>query len=294
MLFDQLEKLFNQGKINRREFLARASAMGASIALSPALLGGTAQAAAPQKGGTVRLAVSGGSTSDTLDPSLSPDNYTMVLFLGAMHNYLTEIDHEGKLVGEVAESFEASPDARTWTFHLRKGIEFHNGKTLDANDVVSSINYHRGEDSKSSQKTLVKPVVDIKAPDPHTVVFELSAGNADFPYMMSERTFAIMPDKDGVPDWQSGIGAGAYMLQSFEPGVRATLKRNPNYWKANRGFFEEVELLSIADITARTNSLKTGEVHIMDRCELKTAHLLKKMPGIRVEEVVGTQHYTCR
>jgi peptide/nickel transport system substrate-binding protein len=292
MSLNQLEKLFNQGKISRREFLARASALGAATVLSPVLLGSSARAAIPKKGGKVRLALSGGSTADTLDPSLSPDNYTMVMFLGAMHNYLTEIDHEGKLVGEVAESFEASPGARTWTFRIRKGIEFHNGKTLTATDVISSINYHRGEDSKSSQKTLVKPIVDIKAPDPYTVVFELDAGNADFPYLLSERTFAIMPDKDGKPDWQSGIGAGAYKLQLFEPGVRTLLKKNPNYWKPDRGYFDEVEIMSIADINARTAALTSGQVEIMDRCELKTAHLLDKRPGVRVEEVVGTQHYT--
>lgn len=292
MLLNQLESLFNQGKISRRDFLAKTSALGAATFISPALLGGTARAAGPKRGGRVRLAVSGGSTADTLDPSLSADNYTMVMFLGAMHNYLTEIDHNGKLVGEVAESFEAAPGARTWTFHLRKGIEFHNGKTVTAKDVISSINYHRGEDSKSSQKTLVKPIVDIKAPDPYTVVFELKAGNADFPWLLSERTFAIMPDKDGKPDWRSGIGAGAYMLKSFKPGVRTLLKRNPNYWKADRGYFDEAEILSIADIVARTSALSSGQVEIMDRVELKTAHLLNRRPGIRVEEVVGTQHYT--
>ena len=292
MSLNQLEKLFSQDKISRREFLVKASALGAATALSPALWGSSVHAAMPKRGGKVQLAISGGSTNDTLDPSLAIDFYSMVMFLGTLHNYLTEIDNEGNLVGEVAESYEASSDACTWTFHIRKGIEFHNGKTLDANDVISSINYHRGEDSKSSQKTLVKPVVDIKAPDKYTVVFELGAGNADFPYLLSERTFAIMPDKNGKPDWQSGIGAGAYMLQSFEPGVRMHLKRNPNYWKPDRAYFDEAEVLSITDVNARTNALTSGEVHIMDRCELKIIHLLDRRPGIRVEEVVGTQHYT--
>jgi peptide/nickel transport system substrate-binding protein len=289
---NRLEKLFTQNRISRRDFMAKASALGAAALISPALLGSSAHAAMPKKGGKVTIALSGGSVSDTLDPALAYDLYSMVTFMGTLHSYLTVIDNEGKLVGEVAESFEASPDARIWTFRLRKGIEFHNGKTLDANDVISSINHHRGEDSKSSQKALVEPVVDITAPDKYTVVFELKSGNADFPYLLSERTFAIMQDKDGKPDWQSGIGTGGYMLQSFEPGVKLHVKRNPNYWKPDSAYFDEAEVLSITDVNARTNALISGKVDIMDHPDLKTAHLLGKRSGIRVEEVVGTQHYT--
>nr|NIS39827.1 peptide ABC transporter substrate-binding protein [Desulfuromonadales bacterium] len=69
--------------------------------------------------------------------------------LGCLHNYLTEIDAQGNLVSELAESWEGSDDAKTWVFKLRKDVAFHNGKTLDAADVIASLNHHRGEDSKS-------------------------------------------------------------------------------------------------------------------------------------------------
>jgi peptide/nickel transport system substrate-binding protein len=82
------------------------------------------------------------------------------------------------------------------------------------------------------------------------------------------------------------------MLEHFEPGVRALYKRNPNYWKTGRPYFDSVEVLSIIDNAARTSALKTGEIHLMDRCDLKTVHLLAKMPGISVKEVTGNAHYT--
>ena len=100
---------------------------------------------------------------------------------------------------------------------------------MDAKDVVASINHHRGPDSKSAAKSLIASVEKIETPDKYTVIFKLNSGNMDFPWLLSERTFAIMPEKDGKPDWASGIGTGGYILVNFEPGVRTELKRNPNY-----------------------------------------------------------------
>ena len=290
--FDDYLKEFREGKISRRQFLARMSVLGITATLSPLLLNKKAYAATPKKGGRLRAALSGGSTANTLDPALSDDMYTANLFSGVLHNYLTEINNDGTLIGELAESFEPSDNAKKWTFRLRKGIEFHNGKTMDAKDVLVSMNHHRGPDSKSAAKSLVASVEDIKTPDKHTVIFELNAGNMDFPWLITERTFAIMPAKGEKPDWAAGIGTGGYILVNFEPGVRTELKRNPNYWKEGRAHFDEVELIAVADITARASALSSGNADLMDRCDLKTVHLLDRRPGINVEEVVGTQHYT--
>ncbi|HAR53175.1 MAG TPA: peptide ABC transporter substrate-binding protein, partial [Roseovarius nubinhibens] len=96
-----------------------------------------------------------------------------------MHGFLTEIDTQSNVTPSLAESWEASPDARQWRFTLRKGAEFHNGKPLTAEDVVASINYHRGEESKSAGAPLVAGIENIQADGSGTVVVELSSGNAD-------------------------------------------------------------------------------------------------------------------
>src|SRR5262249_34240272 len=75
----------------------------------------------------------------------------------------------------------------------------------------------------------------------------------------------------------------------FEPGVRATMKRNPNYY--GKTYFDDVEVLSIIDVNARTNALTNGEVHYIDRCDLKTLSLLKRQPGIKIWEGTGYGHY---
>jgi peptide/nickel transport system substrate-binding protein len=142
-----LELLLSNGRITRREFMARASALGVMAAVSPALLTGEAKAAKPKKGGRLRIAASGGSTTDSLDPgTLTSTHNQLVNF--QVRNCLAEVDHNYNLIPELAESWEASPDAVKWTFKLHKGIEFHNGKTMEAEDVIDSINHHRGKDEK--------------------------------------------------------------------------------------------------------------------------------------------------
>lgn len=278
-------------RMNRRRFVGAASALGLSLAGLP-IAGGGALAASPKKGGRLRVAVTGAHTGDTLDPATFVDAFMQLTGLGCLYNCLTEIDAGGNLSPELAESWEGSPDARTWVFRLRPGVEFHNGKTLDANDVVASINHHRTEDSNSAAKPLVTTIETITADGEDTVVVELLNGNADFPYLMSDYHLAILPaDSDGLIDPMSGIGTGGYTLADFEPGVRLLARRNPNYWKPDRAHFDEVELLGVDDINARTNALLTGEIDLTNRVDLKTLHLLQRREGVQIEETTGTRHF---
>jgi peptide/nickel transport system substrate-binding protein len=122
-----------------------------------------------------------GSITDTLDPHTLENGFQVVTAF-AVTNSLTEIDTDGKLAPCIAESWEASPDAKVWTFKLRKGVEFHNGKTLTAKDVAATINYHRKEGAKTVVKQVIAPITEIKVDDDHTLVVGLSDGNADFPF----------------------------------------------------------------------------------------------------------------
>lgn len=287
----KLEHLLTQRRITRRDFLTRVSALGLAATLPSTLLPASTFAAVPKRGGHLKFASSLGSISDSLDPATYASEF-MVTVDYMQNNHVAEIDDTGKLVPELVQGWEATPDAATWVFKIRKGVEFHNGKTIDSNDFVASINYHRHKDSKSAARSILKPVVDVKADGKDTFVVKLESGNADFPYLVSDYHIAILPAKDDSIDWQSGIGAGPFIFQSFEPGVRAVYKRNPNYWKTGRPYFDSVEVLNIPDTNARTNALRTGEIHVMDRCDLKTLHLLEKTSGISIKEVTGNAHYT--
>jgi peptide/nickel transport system substrate-binding protein len=288
---DELKRMLEARRISRREFLYQSAALGVTASLAASLAAKAVQAGTPKKGGRFRMGMGHGSTTDSLDPATFENGYIQVIGYG-LRGHLTEVGNTGQLIPDLAESWEATPDAKTWTFKLRQGVEFHNGKTLDAADVIASINHHRGEDSKSAAKPIVDPIVDIKADGKNTVVFSLEAGNADFPFIISDYHLAMMPAKDDGVDWQSGVGTGGYVLEKYDAGVRTSLKRNPNYWKEGKANFDEIEALSIKDTAARTNALTTGEIDLGDRVDIKTVHLLKRRKGIRVEETSGTAHYS--
>ncbi|NNJ67102.1 MAG: peptide ABC transporter substrate-binding protein, partial [Boseongicola sp.] len=251
------------GQINRRRFIMSALATGVTLPTAMSLAG-RAEAMTPKAGGFLRIAVGYGSTTDVLDPSTSENGFSQNVIY-ARGNHLTEVSNTGELIGELAESFEPSNGAKTWAFNLRQGVEFHNGKTLTAEDVVATFNYHRGEDSKSAAKGLLSAVTDIRADGANRVIFDLETGNADFPFIVSDYHFLIMPSEGGsVMDANSPVGTGGYMVDAYEPGVRAKFSRNPNYWKEGRAHFDEYEVLSILDVTARQNAVMNGDVHYAD------------------------------
>ena len=221
-----------KGRLSRREFLGRTSAIGIALSVGTGLFD-KARAATPKKGGHMRLAMGHGATSDTLDPAVIENGLQWVAVYGVA-NTLVELAPNGELIPSLATEWEASADAKTWTFKLREGVEFHNGKTMTADDVIASINHHRGEDSKSVGKPLMEPVTEIKKDGPNRLVITLSGGNADFPFNFNEATLAIYPAKDDTIDWQSG-GSGPYKLKKENPGVRYDFERHRELLERRRG-----------------------------------------------------------
>ena len=140
----------NPFEIDRRQLLAGAGALLISASTGQAL----AQSV-PKSGGTLRLGMEGGSASDSLDPRTYADSIPISYSL-MFWNQLVEIDAKGNATPELAESWESKPGAAEWIFNIRRGISFGSGKTLDADDVIYSINMHRGE-TKSPAKGILEP-----------------------------------------------------------------------------------------------------------------------------------------
>src|SRR5215813_11441643 len=192
---DYWTQQIKKGRINRREFMGRAAALGLTTALATSLLAKAGIAATPKKGGSARFGLAHGATTDTLDPTNWPDTGTQVPFWGGMSNSLTEIDADGNITPDLAESMEPGDDAKSWIFKLRKGLTFHNGKNVTTDDVIASYQHHMKPDSKSAAKANLAAITNIKGDGKDTVIFTLSGGDADFPYKCSDYHLPIMPAK---------------------------------------------------------------------------------------------------
>jgi len=147
----------------------------------------------------------------------------------------------------MATSWQATPDAKAWTFTLAENATFHDGRKFTAKDAIASLNHHRGEDSTSAAKALLDSVVDIKADGEYTIIMELNQGFADLPWVMADYHLAMLPAKeDGTLDWESGIGAGPYKLVEHAPGIGSELVRHDG-WHREGAYFDSVEFIVLND-----------------------------------------------
>ena len=276
--------------MSRRDFMQRAMASGITVAGASAMWATQSAAQTPRAGGHFRVGHGNGNSNDVLDPAKMVSEFQSFLNF-TMRNHLVELDPENNLIPELAESWEGSPDAKVWRFKIRPGVSFHSGKTLDAEDVAATFRYHRDPQTASNVASLLAAVDDIST-EGDTVIFTLSGGNADFPYILSDWHFTILPVKDGTLDAASGDGTGGYVLDSHDPGVRTEFSKNPDYWKDGRAHFDRVTVNVINDSAARQNALITGEVDAIDNLDPKTLSLLERQNGVVVEDVPSGAHMT--
>jgi len=243
---------------------------------------------APQKGGTLRLAVGPGSTNDTLDPATYVDVPQYILGW-TLANNLVELDSNKNPQPELAESWEALNGAKRWVFKLRGNVTFHNGKELTAADVVYSLQRHIAENSTSSAKSLLGGVNSIRADGKNTVVIDHETGNSDLHYILADFHLQIVPE--GFSDWARFVGTGPYKLTQFEPGVSFTAERNANYWKQDRGWFDAVQYMYVNDITARVNALVSGSVDAVGTITPIAAKLISSQDAARLVVAEGAAFY---
>ncbi|MFA9230626.1 MAG: ABC transporter substrate-binding protein [Microgenomates group bacterium] len=275
-------------RLSRRSFLNRTAAFGLTAALGTSLLPKGAFAQEPKKGGTFRIGLGGGETTDTLDPGLadSPVPFAVNKQWG---DTIVSVTKDGALDPRLAESFSSNPEGTEWTFAIRQGVKFHDGSDLTADDVLATFKRHSDEASKSGAFGIMSGISAMKL-DGNNVVLTLSTGNADLPYLLSDYHLVVQP-KGGVGAADAAIGTGPYKLTSAEAGVRYTFEKNAADWDATRGHYDAVEITVINDATARTSALQSGQVDIINRVEPKVAKLLGQTPGIQVKNVSGRGHY---
>jgi peptide/nickel transport system substrate-binding protein len=235
-----------------------------------------------QAGGHLKIAVT--SNLNTLDPAKSKigDEY---LYMFAVFNGLTFIDRDLTLKPDLAERWESSDDLKTWTFYLRKGVKFHNGRELDAQDVVATIDHIMDKATGSKARVNFLVVDKVEVVDKYTVRFHLNTPYAGFADLFGERQARIIP-RDCIDTLATHpIGTGPFKFVSFLPGDRVELVRNPDYFEKGLPLLDAVTLYVIPESAARVTALEAGDVNVVWHLPLEAIDRLKKNPEIVVDEV---------
>ena len=276
-----------RGLMTRRDFVGRAAALGVTAVAANAILATASRAAGPQQGGTIKVGLQGGATTDSMDPALAANQ--VPLMVGRLWGEpLVELDDNGGIMGKVAESYESSSDAKTWRFKIRNGITFSNGQPVTAEDAMATIERHSGEDTKSGALGLLRDI-DTLSVEGDTLVIGLKNGNADLPYFMADYHLLIQPN-GGKDDPTAAIGTGPYKIEQVDMGVRFVASKRDDYW-GDLGNAETIEIIVINDNTARVAALQSGQVDIIDRVPPRTAGLVSRAPGVAVHSTAGPGHY---
>ena len=264
------------GNVTRRDALKLAMVTGVSLTVAEQLLtdGKAVLAATPKKGGSLRMSSNLHGPDDQLDPIVftSTIDYTRGR---ATYNSLTQIG-EGLVPNpDLAESFEPNKDATEWTFKIREGVTWHDGKKLTADDVVYSMKRHQGEDSKSVIKSVLASVGEWKKTGPMEVKAIMNSPNADLPILMGLFQAKIVQNgTDG-----GGIGTGPFVLESFQPGVKSVHVRNKNYWREGANL-DAVEITAITDPVARVNALLSGDMQMVTQIDPKAFRQVESADGV--------------
>ena len=235
-----------------------------------------------QNGGTLRISFPG--SPRLLDPPItgSAEEWIVTSWL---YNNLTRVDDKFAVQPDLAESWTPNADGTVWTFKLVKGVKFHSGREVVADDVVHSINRILDPNTKSRGKGGLGPIAKVEAVDPSTVRFTLSQPVADFPANLALPYARITPRDTKLNLNTQADGTGPFVLKEFVVGEKVVVERNPNYFR--RGFprVDQVQAVIYPDSTAEINALKEGKTDIMWQVRPDQVELLTNARGIKVEEV---------
>jgi peptide/nickel transport system substrate-binding protein len=223
----------------------------AAAALSPA------PAQGPRRGG--KLVVGLSQDIPGLDPH--PSTSTITYVVGSLvFQSLVDFDRDLNIRPVLAESWRVSPNGREWTFALRHGVRFHNGRELTADDV--RFTFERILDPKTAARGrgALSMIERVQAVDAHTVRFHLARPSGAFLSRIAQTFQAIVPPEAVAADGFKPIGTGPFQLVEWKTNERIELKRFAGYWEPGLPYLDELTLKPIPDGTVRVTALQTGDV----------------------------------
>jgi peptide/nickel transport system substrate-binding protein len=232
------------------------------LVLSLFLVGGLIAAPGIAGANTLNFALSG--NPDSLDPHKTSGTLTFQT-LKSVYDTLAEPDMSGKIVPALAQNWEVSDDALTWTFHLRKGVVFHNGDKLTSQDVKATLQRITDKATASPNAKEFGPITAIETPDDHTVVLKLKEPHSPLLASLSSGWGAILPKAliDSGHDFAAKpVGTGPFKLKEWVRDSRIVLVKNDAYWMSGIPKLDEVDMHIIPERSIQVQGLISGQIDV--------------------------------
>jgi peptide/nickel transport system substrate-binding protein len=243
----------------------------------------------PKQGGTLRLSISNGSSSDTVDPGAILTSSAMIASM-AIYDQLATLGPDFQAVPGLAKSWDVSPDATQWTLHLRDGVKWHDGSDFTSKDVVYTIKRWLDPKSANASAGFVGAFIDAKgisAPDATTVVLKLKKPNGMLMQTIGNLPYSAIT-KDGVSGFsgKNAVGTGPFKLTDWSPGHGWKVVRNEAYW-GGAPYLDGINATVTPDPGANIQTVLAGQADVTDTIAVSLWAALQGKSNVVLEVVKG-------
>jgi peptide/nickel transport system substrate-binding protein len=274
--------------LGRRQFLRGLAGTGvlagaggllaACSSSSPAPAASSSATSAPKRGGALKVGLTGGSGSDTLDPHKGL-TYLDTARAQSLYQPLLQLNTRAQAEFVLAEEISPRGSTSEWVIRLRPGITFHDGKPLTADDVIFTLS--RIKNQKLTGSTPLGPVdvKGLKKLDKLTVLVPMTSPYGSFLDQLAYWYYLYVVPTGFNPSQPNGTGPFKY--QSFTPGQRSVFTRNPNYWRSGLPYVDTLTIIDFSDSASLQNALQTGVIHGAGALEGPQIAALKSAGSLR-------------
>ncbi|HEX6547347.1 MAG TPA: ABC transporter substrate-binding protein [Candidatus Dormibacteraeota bacterium] len=256
----QLERLVS-GRITRREALRRLGILGISLPAASSLIAACTSSSTPQVSTKTKAIIGIVQEPTALDPTAAATASIYVLLRDNVYEGLVRLDQNGKIVPQLAKSWDVSSDGTTFTFHLQPGVTFHDGSSFTAQDVKFSWDRAKDPTTKpvNPHADYFQPVTSVTVVDDHTVKVVLSQYSDNWLFHMTAGAAIIVSPKTAATNATVPVGTGPFKFVTHNPQSNLTLTRNDSYW-GSKAKLKDVEFRFITDANAMNNAMQAGDI----------------------------------
>jgi peptide/nickel transport system substrate-binding protein len=250
--------------VSRRGFLHGAASAGLLIGAGAALSACGPQASAlntlakPRRGGRLRIGITGAGNQESLNPSSAAYTLINLAMATAIYDTLIILTPDLKLLPGLATSWGSNQSATEWTFTLRPGVTWHDGKPFTARDVIYSLRWMATPGNGLAELVANIDLAGVRQSGTSSVVVPLKDPDLLFPQTICDGYII----QDGEKDFVHPVGTGPFKFQSLIQGEHSVFVRNPRYWDHGKPYVDELIIYSLADDTARVDALLSGQIDV--------------------------------